>query len=221
MKYTVDSLRPRLDQFLNPLLTHASLALSYELRSSENPHPEVENPDVTVNFAGEDVELLLANRGELLLALEHLSMEAIRLPAEDHSLISFDANDYRLLRVEELRMSALAAAERVKSTHTPFHFNPMSSRERRVIHLALRNETELRSESIGVGPGRAVVVVPADMPTPPAPPIPPRPHYGDRDRGPSRGPEGYRGGDRPPYGGHSRGGNRPPRGDSRGPRRPR
>jgi len=208
MKYTVDSLRPRLDQFLNPLLSHAGLALSYELRSLENPHPEVENPDVTVNFAGEDVELLLANRGELLLALEHLSMEAIRLPAEDHSLLSFDANDYRLLRVEELRMSALAAAEKVKSTHVPFHFNPMSSRERRVIHLALRNETELRSESVGVGPGRAVVVVPADMPTPPAPPMPPRPHYGDR--GPSRGPEGYRGG-----------GNRPPRADSRGPRRPR
>jgi len=213
MKYTVDSLRPRLDQFLNPLLSHATLALSYELRSSENPHPEVENPDVTVNFAGQDVELLLANRGELLLALEHLSMEALRLPAEDHSLISFDANDYRLLRVEELRMSALAAAERVKSTHVPFHFNPMSSRERRVIHLALRNETELRSESVGVGPSRAVVVVPADMPTPPALPMPPRPHYGDRDRGPSRG-------DRP-YGGHSRGGNRPPRRDDRGPRRPR
>ena len=209
MKYTVDSLRPRVDQFLNPLLTHASLALSYELRSSENPHPEVENPDVTVHFAGEDVELLLANRGELLLALEHLSMEALRLPAEDHSLISFDANDYRLLRVEELRISALAAAERVKSTHVPFHFNPMSSRERRVIHLALRNETELRSESVGVGPGRAVVVVPADMPTPPAPPMPPRPHYGDRDRGPSRGPDRYRGG------------NRPPRRDDRGPRRPR
>ncbi len=218
MKYTVDSLRPRLDQFLNPLLSRAGLALTYDLRTSENPHPEVENPDVTVNFAGEDVELLLANRGELLLALEHLSMEALRLPAEDHSLISFDANDYRLLRVEELRMSALAAAEKVKSTHVPFHFNPMSSRERRVIHLALRNETELRSESVGVGPGRAVVIVPSDMPTPPAPPMPPRPHYGDR--GGSRDREGRRGGDRP-HGGHSRGGNRPPRGEGRGPRRPR
>jgi spoIIIJ-associated protein len=219
MKYTVDSLRPRLDQFLNPLIARAGLALTYDLRTSENPHPEVENPDVTVNFAGEDVELLLANRGELLLALEHLSMEALRLPAEDHSLISFDANDYRLLRVEELRMSALAAAEKVKSTHVPFHFNPMSSRERRVIHLALRNETELRSESVGVGPGRAVVIVPSDMPTPPAPPMPPRPHYGDR--GGSRGDrDGRRGGDRP-HGGHSRGGNRPPRGEGRGPRRPR
>lgn len=218
MKYTVDSLRPRLDQFLNPLIARAGLALTYDLRTSENPHPEVENPDVTVNFAGEDVELLLGNRGELLLALEHLSMEALRLPAEDHSLISFDANDYRLLRVEELRMSALAAAEKVKSTHVPFHFNPMSSRERRVIHLALRNETELRSESVGVGPGRAVVIVPSDMPTPPAPPMPPRPHYGDR--GGSRGDrDGRRGGDRP-HGGHSRGGNRPPRGEGRGPRRP-
>ena len=154
------------------------------MRSPENPHPEVENPEVTVNFAGHDVELLLANRAEVLLALEHLSMEAMRLPAEDHSLISFDANDYRLLRVEELRMSALAAAEKVKSTHVPFHFNPMTSRERRVIHLALRNEKELRSESVGVGPGRAVVVVPADMPTPPAPPMPPRVRIpGDRDRG--------------------------------------
>jgi spoIIIJ-associated protein len=219
MKYTVDSLRPRLDQFLNPLLSRGGLALSYELRASENPHPEVENPDVTVNFAGEDVDLLLANRGELLLALEHLSMEALRLPVEDHSLISFDANDYRLLRVEELRMSALAAAEKVKSTHVPFHFNPMSSRERRVIHLALRNETELRSESVGVGPGRAVVIVPSDMPTPPAPPMPPRPHYGDRG-GFSRDREGNRGGGDRPYGGHSRGG-RPPRGEGRGPRRPR
>src|SRR5205807_2029267 len=103
----------------------------------------------------------------------------------------------------------------------PFHFNPMSSRERRVIHLALRDEKELRSESVGVGPGRAVVIVPADMPTPPAPPMPPRPHYGDRS-GPPRGREGNRGGggDRP-YGGHSRGGgNRPPHGQGRGPRRP-
>jgi spoIIIJ-associated protein len=126
-------------------------------------------------------------------------MEALRLPAEDHSLISFDANDYRMLRLEELRMSALAAAEKVKRTHVPFHFNPMSSRERRVIHLALRDEKELRSESLGVGPFRAVVVVPADMPTPPAPPPPPRPFNrgsggGDRPRGDR--PGGPRG-DRP------------------------
>ncbi len=219
MKYTVESLRPKLDEFLRPLLEHADFELSYELRAAENPHPEVENPEVTVNFSGSDVELLLGNRGELLLALEHLAMEALHMPPEDHSLISFDANDYRLLRVEELRMSALAAAEKVKRTRVPFHFNPMSSRERRVIHLALREEKELRSESVGVGPGRAVVVVPADMPTPPAPPAPSRPPFGARDNG-HRGADARRGGEgrRGPYDRHQgpprgSGGNRPPRGN--------
>ncbi|MBV9500181.1 MAG: hypothetical protein JO138_12480 [Acidobacteriaceae bacterium] len=214
MKYSIDSLRPRLEKFLTPVLKQADFNLSYELREPENRHPEVENPEVAVVFDGPDVEILLANRAELLLALEHLSMEALRLPAEDHSLISFDANDYRLLRVEELRMSALAAAEKVKRTRVPFHFNPMTSRERRIIHLALRDEKELRSESVGVGPARAVVIIPADMPTPPAPPAP-RPRFGDRGNG-SRGDKPRFGGNRE---GRARGGNRPPRsGRERGPR---
>lgn len=215
MRYTIDSLQPKLDQFLQPLIQHAGFDLEYRLGTPENRHPEVENPEVTVRFSGEDVELLLANRAELLLALEHLAMEALRLPPEDHSLISFDANDYRLLRVEELRMSALAAAEKVKRTRVPFHFNPMTSRERRVIHLALRDEKELRSESIGLGPARAVVVIPADMPTPPAPPVPARGHhFGGRPDGHRAGPprdsrrgngRGDRHGNRPPRGGRGRG----------------
>ncbi|MGA8598113.1 MAG: hypothetical protein WB676_25630, partial [Bryobacteraceae bacterium] len=121
MKYTVDSLKPRLSEFLNALLTHSGFKLSYELMPGQSPHPEVENPEVTVRFKGVDTDLLLENRAELLLAIEHLSMEALHIPPEDHSLISFDANDYRLLRIEELRMSALAAAEKVKRTRVPFH----------------------------------------------------------------------------------------------------
>ena len=197
-----------------PVLERAGFELAYELHAAKNPHPEVENPEVTVKFSGADVDLLLLNRGELLLALEHLSTEAMHVPAEDHSLISFDANDYRLLRIEELRLSALAAADKVKRTHTPFHFNPMTSRERRVIHLALRDEKELRSESLGFGPSRAVVIVPADMPTPPAPPQQLRgPHRGSGPRDADSPREGFR---KRPYGGDN-GGDRPSR-DRRGPR---
>lgn len=227
MKYTIDSLQPKLDEFLRPVIDHAGFELSYHLGTPENQHPEVENPEVTVRFSGNDVELLLANRAELLLSLEHLAMEALRLPPEDHSLISFDANDYRLLRVEELRMSALAAADKVKRTRVPFHFNPMSSRERRVIHLALREEKELRSESVGTGPARAVVIVPADMPTPPAPPVPRGPYPGGRGHGDRR--SDFRPGDSRSGGrgrdsrfgnreGSSGGGNRPRGGRGRGPR---
>jgi spoIIIJ-associated protein len=60
----------------------------------------------------------------------------------------------------------------VKRTGQPFRFNPMNSRERRVIHLALRNETELRSESSGSGGFRHVVVYPAGMASLPDPPQP-------------------------------------------------
>ena len=65
------------------------------------------------------------------------------MPSEDHSRISFDANDYRLLRIEELRLSAMTAAEKVKRTGQPFRFNPMNSRERRVIHLSLAEEASV------------------------------------------------------------------------------
>ena len=122
-------------------------------------------------------------------------MEMLRMPSEDHSRISFDANDYRLLRIEELRLSATVAGEKVKHTGEPFRFNPMNSRERRVIHLALRNEPELRSESAGFGGHRQVAVYPAGMasvPPPPPPPAPRRDRDGDsRDRDrrpPGRGP---------------------------------
>ena len=191
-KYTVASVTPRLDQFLKPLLQKGGFQLSYEAAEGESVNPDFENPEVVVRFSGADVDLLLANKAELLLALEYITMEALRMPSEDHSRISFDAQDYRALRIEELRLSAAAAAEKVKRTGQPFKFNPMNSRERRVIHLALRNETELRSESTGHGGFRQVVIYPAGMaslPEAPPPPAyqnsgrPPRERDRDRDHG--------------------------------------
>jgi spoIIIJ-associated protein len=171
-KYAVSSIGPRADQFLHTVLSDAGLRLQFELRDVAATEDEFETPDVVVKFTGPDVDLLLTNKAELLLALEHVTMEMLRVPSEDHSKISFDANDYRLLRIEELRLSATAAADKVKRTGVPFRFNPMNSRERRVIHLALRNEPAVRSESIGSGPARQVVVYPAGMASLPQPPLP-------------------------------------------------
>ncbi|HLJ12956.1 MAG TPA: R3H domain-containing nucleic acid-binding protein [Bryobacteraceae bacterium] len=211
-KYPIETTAPRIENFLETVRKQANLRLSFQITEGQNPHPEIENPEIIVRFSGADVELLLENRAELLLALEQLTMEMLRMPAEDHSLVCFDANDYRMLRIEELRLSALTAAEKVRKTHLPFHFSPMSSRERRIIHLALRQETEVRSESVGIGPVRQVVIVPASMQTLPPPVIPPRPPmaHGDRppDRSPDRGNRGHRGDrrERGPRGGGNRGG---------------
>ena len=183
-KYSVTTIGLRIDGFLQATFQNAGFELQYDIEDVTSNDSDFETPDVLVKFTGPDVDLLLSNRAELLLALEHVTMEMLRMPSEDHSRLSFDANDYRLLRIEELRLSALTAAENVKRTGMPFRFNPMNSRERRVIHLALRTETTLRSESLGSGPTRQVVVYPAGMASLPEPPPGP-PMY--RGGGPPRG----------------------------------
>jgi spoIIIJ-associated protein len=184
-KYTVSSIGSRIDGFLRQTLRNGGFKVNYEILDGAASGDDFETPDVVVKFSGHDVDLLLSNRAELLLALEHVTMEILRMPSEDHSRISFDANDYRLLRIEELRVSAVTAAEKVKRTGVPFRFSPMNSRERRVIHLALRGETAVRSESAGFGPGRQVVVYPAGMASLPEPPRGME-FRGDSSRGPRR-----------------------------------
>ena len=184
-KYSAAAVGDKLDRFLKSVLAKGHFRVDYEITDA-NPRPDdFETPDVMVRFSGSDVDLLLANRAEVMLALEHLTLEVLGVSSEDHSRICFDANDYRLLRIEELRLSAVTAAEKVKRTGVPFRFNPMNSRERRVIHLALRNETEVRSESAGAGPGRQVVVYPAGMASLPEGPAPAPPMRG-RSRGARR-----------------------------------
>ena len=151
-----------MEGFLRPLLKTAGLALEFEVGAGAGMDPSFERPDVTVEFKGRDLDILLANKGELLLALEHVTLEALRARPDEHSRLLFDANDYRIMRVEELRLSAETAAEKVKRTGIPFKFGPMNSRERRIIHLALRNDGSVRTESEGLAPRRQVVIYPAN-----------------------------------------------------------
>lgn len=236
-KYTLDEHGPKIEAFLEKLFGIAGWDLKVELAVGNDPHPEIENPDIVVRFSGRDLELLQENRAEALLALEHLTIEALRIPHDDHSRIRFDIDDMRLMRIEELRANALFAADQVREAHRPFRFNTMSSRERRLIHLVLRDQTDIRSESEGMEPRRNVVIYPADMPSSPRPaaPPPPRGRSGDRG-GPGGGPGGGRGGpggdrrgpggDRGGRGGDRRGGpgggrggdRRVPGGGDRGPR---
>lgn len=199
--YTLDEHGLRIEEFLGKIVDLGGFELDFEVAQGENPHPDIEDPELVVRFFGPDVDLLLANKAEFLLSLEYLTMEMLRMPSDHHERICFDANDYRMLRIAELRLSATTAAEKVKRSKLPFRFSPMSSRERRIIHLALRNEPEVRSESSGMGPFRQVVIYPAGMPAPPEPPRQPYerrdrgrdgdrggpPRRGGRDRGPGRG----------------------------------
>jgi spoIIIJ-associated protein len=129
-------------------------------RAAEKPD-EFERPEIVVVFDGPDKELLLERGAELLLALEYLAVRSLRLEPPFFDRIRFDSGDFRSLRIAELMLSAKVAAQRVRETKQPFRLNPMAPRERRIVHLALKDLAGIRTSSEGVGEERQVVIMPA------------------------------------------------------------
>jgi spoIIIJ-associated protein len=156
---TAEALR----QFLESMVRAAGLELKVTVSviSPEGPAGQGE-AEVLADLNGRDKEILLERGAEVLKALEHLAFKALRLEPAFHEKIHIDSSGYRALRFEELKMTARVAAERVQTSRQPFRLNPMSSRERRIVHLALKEMTGVRTESVGVGEERQVVIHPAD-----------------------------------------------------------
>jgi spoIIIJ-associated protein len=151
-----------LRDFLPKIVRAAGLELSVNVRVAEAGSGSVEGEaEIFADLDGKDNELLMARGGEVLKALEHIAFRALALEPIFHEKIHLDCGGFRALRFEELRMTARVAAERVQATHQPFRLNPMSSRERRIVHLALKDLSGVRTESIGTGEERQVVIHPA------------------------------------------------------------
>ena len=194
-----------ISEFLKLLATTGGLRLKYRITAGEGAaDPDgLEAREIYVEISGPDAAMVTQRNGELLRALEHIAAKMVRLEPEEHDRISFDSGNFKAMRAREMKMAADAAAERVRRSGAPYSFAPMSSRERRMLHLAFRQFDDLETESSGEGLRRFVVVYRKGekhlVPAPAAPSF-------QRGRGgPSRG-GGGRGGDR-------RGG------DRRGPRR--
>ncbi len=167
----IDAAR-KISEFLNAIIANGDFHLRYRITVDPpvTSDREWEHPEILVELSGADSPLVLENGGELLRALEHVSLEMLRLAPDEHEKVSFDCQNFRSARLQELRLAADVAAERVRKSSIPYAFAPMSSRERRIVHLALRDFTDLRTESAGEAAQRHVVVYPSDYKgKPPAP----------------------------------------------------
>jgi len=179
-----EELAPKLRALLDLVVRETSLAMQYEISTENGGQSEGnESPDaqkdgnaaprdriareegLLVRFSGEDEEILLARNGELLLALEYLAHRWLRLPPTLHDAVRFECGDFRANRLEELKLSARVAAQRVRETGQPFPFNAMSSRDRRIIHLELTGAPGVRTMSEGSGDHRHLVIYPATPPS--------------------------------------------------------
>jgi spoIIIJ-associated protein len=151
-----------LRQFLETTVRKAGFQLKVTVRTVAPSGESGSDAEVIADLDGRDKELLLEHGAELLKALEHLAYRALRLEPAFHEKIHLDSGGYRALRFEELRMTARVAAERVQISKQPFRLNPMSSRERRIVHLTLKEMPGVRTESVGTGEERQVVIHPAE-----------------------------------------------------------
>ena len=162
-----EAVAAELKRFLSEVLKHARLDLSFTVRMEPESGPHagsdgLEQPEIVVDFLGRDQDLLLERNAELLKALEYLTLRVLRFEPQFHERLRFDSGEYRAMRLEELKLAAKVAAERVQETRQPFRLNAMSSRERRVVHLVLKEFPGVRTASEGMGDDRRVVIHPAD-----------------------------------------------------------
>lgn len=154
----------QISELLNGIIRHGDFRWKYKITVDPpvTDNRDWERPDILVDLSGSDANLLLERGGELLRSVELIAMEMLRLQHNEHEKVQFDCMNFRATRIDELKLAAQVAAERVRKNGMPYPFAPMSSRERRVIHLALREMDDLRTESEGEGPQRHLVVYPKD-----------------------------------------------------------
>ena len=155
--------------FLQVFITNGGLRLRFRVKVRGAKPAGSDGPEATaaaegprnlyVEFTGPDTPILLGRNGEVLHALEHIATKILRLEAEEHDRVSFDADHFKANRDRQMREWAAAAIERVRLTGRPHSFAAMSSRERRTLHLIL-SESGLPTASSGEGPGRFVVLYP-------------------------------------------------------------
>ena len=138
------------EDFLNSIFKSTRLDLRATAADSDD--------GCVLNLEGGDDSLLRAEGGELLHALEHLVNQARGRSLPQGKRFVCDVGDFRATREAELRTMAKLAAERVRSSRVPFTFAPMDASERRVIHLALADEADLHTESVGEGNARRLKV---------------------------------------------------------------
>ena len=117
-------------------------------------------PSVTVNIHGDDLGILIGRRGQTLSSLQYLVRLMVNLQTKSRAPIIVDIEDYKQRRYRILEDFARQIAEQVKAQDRSFTFEPMSSFERRIIHITLADYSEVTTKSVGSGKERQVIVLP-------------------------------------------------------------
>ena len=118
-----------------------------------------ETPEATrINLVGEDGGALIRAGGEGLQALQHLVASAFRRQLGQDQRIVVDCNGFRRDKDAELREMAKFLTGKARTTGVPQEMGPLNPYERRIVHLAVADEPNATSESVGDAFSKTVVI---------------------------------------------------------------
>jgi len=116
--------------------------------------------NITLDIKGEDLGILIGRRGETLSALQYLVNLIVSRRLKSRVGVVVDVEGYRQRRHESLRLLARRLAEQVKSTGRSVTLEPMPPSERRIIHLELKDNPDVTTQSVGQGEERKIAIIP-------------------------------------------------------------
>jgi spoIIIJ-associated protein len=123
---------------------------------------EVDEETVELEIKGDGSGILIGRHGQTLDALEYIVNRILARRIKDAAPISLETESYRARRRQQLHRMALSMGEKAKREHKPVRLDPMPPRERRVVHLALKDDPMITTRSAGEGLMRSIEIVPTE-----------------------------------------------------------
>ena len=121
-------------------------------------------PDNVVEITGDGSGLLIGKRGQTLDSLQFITNRILNKNREEPAYVTLDTEGYRQRHLDHLRSLALKMGKKAKRTGQPVSLEKMNPSDRRIVHLALKNDTQVSTRSIGEGVYKKILIVPKRAP---------------------------------------------------------
>lgn len=116
--------------------------------------------DLYLDITGDKEEILIGKHGRTLESLQFLFNRMVNKQLKEGTRVFIDVNHYKEKRADSLTKMAARLGERVKRAEKPLTIGPFNSHDRRIIHLALKEDLALSTESLGEGEMKRIRIVP-------------------------------------------------------------
>ena len=116
--------------------------------------------DIYLEVSGDKRGILIGKHGHTLESLQLLMNRMVNKRLKEPVRVILDINDYRKRRADNLKMMAVRLAEKVKTLGHALTTGPFNAHDRRIIHIALKEDPSLRTESLGEGETKRIKIIP-------------------------------------------------------------